>query len=434
MFDRQSIHIALLLWGCIFSLIAALCMFLSRSFEPKKRRWIIGMELSCAVLLCSDAVAWAFRGGSAELDWWMTRIGNFLVFFFSDVVLLLFHGYVCYCLFEKYPPEKKPRGCIAAGYLIALVGMMLVILSQFIHLYYYFDADNFYHRTLFYPFALILPMMGMLHDLHMLLRWRTNISTQNLTAMLSYIALPFGAAMIQMFYYGVSLINISIAIAMIFMFVAAMIEQNQNLAESKRQLEESRISIMLSQMQPHFMYNVLNTIYYLCKRDPQLAQEAIDKFSDYLRNNMSSLEQTEMIPFREEYQHIQTYLSLEQIRFRNTLRVEYDIETDDFMLPPLSVQPLVENAVRHGVTKKRGGGTVTLATRRLPDCYVVTVRDTGNGFDPEHYMEDGAVHIGIRNVRERLHGMADGILEIRSEYGVGTTATVTIPKREAKQK
>ena len=128
--------------------------------------------------------------------------------------------------------------------------------------------------------------------------------------------------------------------------------------QMERELEESRIAITLSQLQPHFIYNVLNSIYHLCDRDPKLAQEAVDKFSDYLRNNMKSIEQKEPIPFEEEYQHIQTYLSLEKIRFR-TLEIIYDIDIVNFMLPPLTVQPLVENAVKHGVTKKRGGGSVT---------------------------------------------------------------------------
>lgn len=200
--------------------------------------------------------------------------------------------------------------------------------------------------------------------------------------------------------------------------------------QMERELEDSRIAITLSQLQPHFIYNVLNSIYHLCARDPKMAQEAVEKFSDYLRNNMKSIEQKEPIPFEEEYQHIQTYLSLEKIRFR-TLEIIYDIDIVNFMLPPLTVQPLVENAVKHGVTKKRGGGSVTISTRETENAYLVMVTDTGVGFDPERYPEDGKVHIGIRNVRERLQNMVNGTLTITSAPGEGTTAVVTIPKKEA---
>lgn len=202
--------------------------------------------------------------------------------------------------------------------------------------------------------------------------------------------------------------------------------------QMEREVEDSRIAITVSQMQPHFIYNVLNSIYHLCERDPKMAQEAVDKFSDYLRNNMRSIEQKGPIPFEEEYQHIRTYLSLEQIRFR-TLEIQYDIAVSNFTLPPLTVQPLVENAVKHGVTKKRGGGCVTLSTWETETAWCIQVADTGVGFDPAHYQEDGKVHIGIQNVRKRLKNMVGGTLTLTSAPGEGTTARITIPKQGGRQ-
>ena len=155
----------------------------------------------------------------------------------------------------------------------------------------------------------------------------------------------------------------------------------------------------------------------------------VDKFSTYLRNNLEALNRKEMIPFSEELDHIRIYLELEKVRFDEDLTVVYDIQVEDFFLPVLTVQPLVENAVKHGVTKKRGGGVVTLATRAETDGYVITVTDTGVGFDPEHYMDDGKTHIGIQNVRLRLKDMAGGRLKITSVPGVGTTAVIRIPKK-----
>ena len=108
----------------------------------------------------------------------------------------------------------------------------------------------------------------------------------------------------------------------------------------------------------------------------------------------------------------------------------YDIQADTFSLPVLTVQPLVENAVKHGITQKRGGGVLTLATRAEPNCYVITIADTGVGFYPEHYMDDGKTHIGIQNVRQRLEHMVGGTLEITSTPGVGTIATIIIPRKE----
>ena len=199
-------------------------------------------------------------------------------------------------------------------------------------------------------------------------------------------------------------------------------------AKLEKELEDSRIAIMLSQIKPHFLYNVLNTIYHLYRKEPEMAQEAVSNFAEYLRCNMLSIEKLEPIPFREEYQHIQTYLTLERIRFGDKLDVVYDVNVTDFKLPPLTVEPLVENAVKHGITKKRGGGTVTISTCRMDQAVFITVSDTGIGFDPNHYMEDEKDHIGIRNVRNRLHHMVGGSLSITSSEN-GTVAVVTIPEK-----
>lgn len=198
----------------------------------------------------------------------------------------------------------------------------------------------------------------------------------------------------------------------------------------EKELEESRIAIMLSQMQPHFIHNILNVIYYLCGKDPAAAQAAISKFSDHLRNNLEALSQKKLITFRKELDHIHTYLELEQIRFGEELSVVYDIEEDSFLLPVLSIQPLVENAVKHGIAKKRGGGVVTIASQQTETAYRITVSDTGAGFDVERYMDDGKVHVGLMNVRKRLASGMNATVDIDSAPGKGTTVTVTIPREK----
>jgi LytS/YehU family sensor histidine kinase len=194
------------------------------------------------------------------------------------------------------------------------------------------------------------------------------------------------------------------------------------------QLQENQISIMLSQIQPHFLYNTLNSIYQLCGTNPMLARSMVNSFSEYLRNNLSSLDQPGLISFETELAHINTYLDIERVRFEDTLEIEYDIKCVDFSLPVLTVQPIVENAVKHGTSKKRGGGKVLIATGEEADNYVITVSDTGCGFDPSKPKDDGKRHVGIENVRQRLTNMCGGSLTIASEVGVGTTAVIRIPK------
>ena len=204
------------------------------------------------------------------------------------------------------------------------------------------------------------------------------------------------------------------------------IEAEKQAMEMK--LQESQISIMLSQIQPHFLYNTLNSIYQLCETNPMRAKSMVNFFAEYLRNNLSSLEEPGLISFETELSHIKTYLEIEKIRFEDTLEIEYDIKCDDFSLPVLTVQPIVENAVKHGTSKKRGGGKIVISTYEEKDFYIIKVVDTGCGFDPSMPKDDGKRHVGIDNVRQRLSNMCDGTLTIESEIGVGTLATIRIPK------
>ncbi|MGN0657293.1 MAG: sensor histidine kinase [Ruminiclostridium sp.] len=196
----------------------------------------------------------------------------------------------------------------------------------------------------------------------------------------------------------------------------------------KAELAESRISIMLSQLQPHFLYNCLNSIYYLCEKNPKAAKTAISEFSAYLRGNMNSLTSTSPIPFYKELEHLKNYLALEKMRFEDTLKVEWDIHTKDFMIPVLTVQPLVENAVKHGICNSENGGTVRISSAERGEFYEVLVSDNGEGFNIAEISADGTSHLGIENVRNRLEKMCGGELIISSEKGKGTTALIRIPK------
>ena len=197
----------------------------------------------------------------------------------------------------------------------------------------------------------------------------------------------------------------------------------------KEELEQSRIAVMLSQIQPHFLYNSLTSVMDLCDRNPKQAKAAIADFADYLRGNLSSLKTENLISFGTELEHIKKYLRLEKLRFQNELEIVYDIQSKDFMLPSLSVQPLVENAVKHGVGQKVGGGTVNIHTYETESDYVIRITDDGVGFEVGEYQDDESTHIGIENIKKRLDMMMNARLEIESKMGEGTIACILIPKR-----
>ena len=202
------------------------------------------------------------------------------------------------------------------------------------------------------------------------------------------------------------------------------LEAEKNIMEAE--LKESRISIMLSQIQPHFIYNTLGTIERMCIKDPQKAFELVRNFSLYLRGNFSELDSVTPIRFSEELKHIEYYVNIEKVRFPD-MSVEYDVETMEFVLPALSVQPLVENAIKHGLMRLETGGTVKIHAYETPTHFCVAVTDDGVGFDTEAPLDEKK-HVGLRNIRGRLRAMVDGQLILESKPGAGTKAVIMIPK------
>lgn len=209
-----------------------------------------------------------------------------------------------------------------------------------------------------------------------------------------------------------------------------VITQNYRAASWAKELEselaEKRIAIMLSQIKPHFIYNTLGTIEQYCKEDPEKAAGLVNEFSLYLRGNFTELDNTALIPLSKELEHVSHYVSIEKIRFPD-IQIAYDLQADEFLLPPLSVQPLVENAIKHGIMRLESGGTVTIATYETPEAYHVSVRDDGVGFDVEASYDDKK-HIGMKNIRGRIEAMCGGTLHVESIEGKGTVATISIPK------
>lgn len=212
-------------------------------------------------------------------------------------------------------------------------------------------------------------------------------------------------------------------------------EHNASIRAQKleKELEESRISIMLSQIQPHFIFNVLGTIRGLCRENPEQAWRGLGDFSNYLRGNMNALTNTKFIPFETELRHVEAYLRLEQMRMCENLSIVYDIQEKDFMIPPLTIQPLVENAVKHGILSQPGGGTIMIHSRREKQRIIITVEDNGVGFDAQkpYSVFEKQDHIGLKNVQNRVEKMLSGTLRVHSEAYRGTTVVLEFTLAES---
>lgn len=211
----------------------------------------------------------------------------------------------------------------------------------------------------------------------------------------------------------------------------SQIEMNRMLEEKEAQLTQSRITTLMSQIRSHFVFNILNAISGMCKYDPEKADETVVRFARFLRSNINIMEDDNPVPFHMALRHLEDYVVLEQIRFGDKIQFETDITVDHFMLPPLILQPIVENAIKHGLTPKPSGGTIYLRTRETEDAILIIIEDDGIGFDMQELEKSESV--GVRNIRFRLQHSMQGKLDIKSEIGKGTKVTISIPKKEAER-
>ena len=223
--------------------------------------------------------------------------------------------------------------------------------------------------------------------------------------------------------------------------VLKLIPNNINAATKAKELEmekivlnaelaESRISTMMSQIRPHFIYNTLGSIEQLCDLDPKKAGELVHDFAKYLRGNFGELDNPKPILMSQEMDHVHHYVSIENVRFPD-MTFTFEMSSEDFRIPALTIQPIVENAIKHGLMKLQNGGTIHVVSYETDTDYCVSVVDDGVGFDTSLLLDERK-HVGLRNIRERLKAMVNGTIEIESTRGVGTKVLIKIPK-EAKK-
>ncbi|MBQ9503459.1 MAG: histidine kinase, partial [Lachnospiraceae bacterium] len=217
------------------------------------------------------------------------------------------------------------------------------------------------------------------------------------------------------------------ALAMYSLVLSDQIEQD---LRQQQEISQQQASIMVLQMRPHFIYNTMTSIYCLYSQNPEKAQQVVLDFTTYLRKNFTAVASTAPIPFTSELEHTRAYLAVEQAQYPKSLIIDYDTPHTFFRVPPLTLQPLVENAVKHGRDPNAGPLHISIRTRKTDNGCEITVTDNGCGYDPA---DDSEPHIALKNIRHRLSLMCNGSLTITPEAGGGTKVTVTIPDNGAEK-
>lgn len=424
MFGNWQVHVALEIWGSFFCFMAATATYLSTEKKRGKKLWLATMFFTQSLVLIFDSLAWIYRGNVTAVGYYMVRISNAAVFLLNYTLMVLFAGYLCACV------GKKKKQCVEFRFIcvIAWIGMLLIVITQFYPLIYRFDATNHYERGEWFVLSHLVAFVGMSLELWMLIRYRKSLEKYKFWVLLAYLLMPVAALVWQTFFYGISMLQIMDTVVLMCLFAVVVIGQARQLVEQEREINDMKIRIVLSQIQPHFLYNTLNTITYLCDKDATAAKKALNDFSRYLRGNLDSLTSRALVPIDKELAHVERYLSLEKLRMGEELNVIYDFSDSGYMLPSMTLQPLVENAIVHGLAKADDAGTVTIRTRRTGQEHEIMITDDGVGFDVQAYQtSEHEKNIGIENVRKRLWSLCKGSLSICSQKGKGTQVDIRIP-------
>lgn len=370
------------------------------------------------------------EGHPGELVHYVLVASSFFEFVSGYTLSFFVIKWLIHCL----DPLREVRQLRVANILavsLYVLQVLTVVFAQFTDFCYSIGDDNI--SVMGDGFFLLIEMWApsLILAVYLLAHFGKRLPLRYVFSFSIFAAISATAVIAQFFLLDTYYITIASSVCALVLYLLTVGDSAEMYLQKERESDRLKIEMMLSQIQPHFIFNSLSVIKHFCRNDPELAEKAIVDFSHFLRGNMDTLNSREPIRFCRELEHTKAYLSLEKYRFGEDLDINYDIETKAFLLPPLTLQPIVENAVRHGIRETRDGkGTVTIATREYDDRIEVVVTDDGKGFDTQKDPDTGKPHIGIENVRYRLRDMCGGTLTIKSEIGQGTVAVISVPKGE----
>ena len=336
--------------------------------------------------------------------------------------MLMFTGYLLHFCGEDL--RKSTRFRIVIG----LWGIYFILLgiAQCTTFLYYVTPDNQFIRGSWHP-LLTAPLAAiMLFNLAGVIRRRKRLPDKYYVAFLIHLLPMTVATLIHTFIYVPLLVVFGLSLSMLSMFGIILCDQIEQYMRQQREIAHQRASIMVLQMRPHFIFNTMMSIYYLCAQDSKKAQQVTLDFTSYLRKNFSAIASENTIPFANELEHTRAYLAVEQVQFEDSLFVEYDTPHTRFRVPPLTLQPIVENAVKHGMDPDSAPLCICIRTRETDAGHEITVEDNGPGFAQAN-TDDSEPHIALANIQQRLEIMCGGTLTVMPREGGGTVVKITLP-------
>ena len=426
------LNFAIVIAGITVSVLGLILSLRVQHMEKKSKQFFFLVFLLLFLYTSSDLLSQISLVFLGEYFALLSKIAVFLESLFSSILLPLITAYMLYLSGQR--PIRKEKLLFLSSLLWTVYAVMLIV-NLFTGVFYYITAGNEYHRSPIYPVLLIPTVLLMVCNLIGLLLRKDQLSKKQFHAFLAYLLIPALGMILQMLFYGILFIALSTSASAFIMFIYVLNDQAEKEMDHIIRLNEQQLRIQTLQMRPHFIYNTLSNIYYLCDIDPKKAQKVINDFTTYLRKNFSAVVKKGLIPFEDELEHTKAYLSVAKTRYESFLQVEYDTGYTAFHIPPLTVEPIVENAVKHGLDPESGVLLIRISTAQTEDGSFITVENSGSELDASdldfsNFGEEDP-HIGLNNVSSRLKDLCDGSLEISPREGGGAVVVLYIPRRRS---
>ena len=357
-------------------------------------------------------------------------VASRIIYFFEDMFLMT--PVFMPTIFILHYSGEKIKNSILFWLVTAVLGVFFVIniLAQFTDVFYVVTPDNQFFRGPFWAFLVFPLAVCMVLNTTGLFYRIKKLPRKYFVAHLIYLLYMTTTMLLHMFFYVEVPVVIGISLFALVSFAMILTDNMENNMKKEHQIAHQRAEIMVLQMRPHFIFNTMMGIYYLCDQDAEKAKQVTLDFTSYLRKNFAAIASEEPVPFSDELEHTRAYLAVEQAQFEDTLFVNFDTPYRTFRIPPLTLQPIVENAVKHGMSSSSDPIHISVITRQTDKTVEIIVEDDGVGFDPARNSDDNDPHIALNNIKERLEMMCKGTLKISPRDGGGTSVKITIPQTD----
>lgn len=390
--------------------------------------------ISVAVQLILDGIAWTIDGKQGNFFYALNSIIEMLYYLCSLFICFFWFLYAYYKVNESLDKLRKHWYIVTAPLVIEF---LLIIFSPRYKIIYYINDNNFYQRGNYFFVSLFVHYIYTLYSFVLWISATIKAKDKSKKKLFMQVAilqmLPIGGTILQFAFTQLTVQWISYALGLLILYLLLQTrkekEQNLYVEHIRYELLERDVSVMKNRIQPHFLYNALNVITYECEKNPAKAESLLQNFSNYLRANLNSLSQDTPIPFINELDHVKDYMSIETTRFPK-VHIDYNIEFEDFSLPSLTLQPIVENAVNHGLYENDSIGNISIHSYCENNTAVITIADNGTGFKMPEQNTESNTFSGLKNIQKRLEYMCKGIMTVESVIGKGTIVTLSIPVKK----